>query len=151
MSFRLLVFLSCTCLVLNTMAFMTITPVLPILFSEWALSETEAGLLGGAFFVGYVTSVPILVTLTDRIMPKRIYVFSGIIGAVSCFGFAYLAQDLWTGVIFRMLTGVGVAGTYMPALKALVDSLEEPERTRASGYYTSVYACLLYTSPSPRD
>ena len=43
-------------------------------------------------------------------------------------------------MIFRMLTGVGVAGTYMPALKALVDSLEEPERSRASSYYTSVYA-----------
>ena len=140
MSFRLLVFLSCTSLVLNTMAFMTITPVLPILFTEWNLTETEAGLLGGAFFIGYVTSVPILVTLTDRIMPKKIYVFAGIIGAASCFGFAYLAHDLWTGVIFRMLTGVGVAGTYMPALKAIVDSLEEPERSRASGYYTSVYA-----------
>lgn len=140
MSFRLLVFLSCTSLVLNTMAFMTITPVLPILFTEWNLTETEAGLLGGAFFIGYVTSVPVLVTLTDRILPKKIYVFAGLIGASSCFGFAYLADDLCSGVIFRMLTGVGVAGTYMPALKAIVDSLEEPERSRASSYYTSVYA-----------
>lgn len=140
MSFRLLVFLSCTCLVLNTMAFMTITPVLPILFNEWSLTETEGGLLGGAFFIGYVTSVPVLVTLTDRIIPKKIYMFSGVIGALSCFGFAYLAHDLWTGVIFRMLTGLGVAGTYMPALKALVDSLNEPERSKASSYYTSVYA-----------
>tara|TARA_A100001037_G_scaffold205344_1_gene183689 strand:- start:11161 stop:12381 length:1221 start_codon:yes stop_codon:yes gene_type:complete len=140
MDFRLLVFFSCTCLVLNTMAFMTITPVLPILFNEWNLTETEGGLLGGAFFIGYVTSVPILVTLTDRIIPKKIYIFSGFVGAASCFGFACLAHDLWTGVLFRMLTGVGVAGTYMPALKALVDSLEEPERSKASGYYTSVYA-----------
>tara|TARA_Y100001936_G_scaffold182655_1_gene179877 strand:- start:1419 stop:2579 length:1161 start_codon:yes stop_codon:yes gene_type:complete len=122
------------------MAFMTITPVLPVLFIEWNLSETEAGLLGGAFFIGYVTSVPVLVTLTDRIMPKKIYIFAGIVGASSCFSFAYLAHDLWTGVIFRMLTGLGVAGTYMPALKAIVDSLEEPERSRASSYYTSVYA-----------
>ena len=76
MDFRLLVFFSCTCLVLNTMAFMTITPVLPILFNEWNLTETEGGLLGGAFFIGYVTSVPILVTLTDRIIPKKnIYIF----------------------------------------------------------------------------
>lgn len=140
MSFRLLVTLCCLTLVLNTMAFITITPVLPILFDEWMLTETEAGLLGGAFFIGYVTSVPILVPMTDRILPKKIYVFSGCIGVVSCFGFAFLAEGLWSGVFFRILTGVGVAGTYMPALKALVDTLEEPQRSQASSYYTSVYA-----------
>ena len=140
MPFGLLITLSCVTLVLNTMAFITITPVLPILFNEWSLTETEAGLLGGAFFIGYVTSVPILVTLTDRILPKRVYIFSGFVGVISCFGFAFFAEGLWSGVFFRILTGVGVAGTYMPALKALVDSLEEPQRSRASGYYTSVYA-----------
>ena len=92
MSFRLLVTLSCITLVLNTMSFMTITPVLPVLFTEWALSETEAGLLGGAFFIGYVTAVPLLVTLTDRILPKKIYIVSGIIGAAGSFGFALLAD-----------------------------------------------------------
>jgi MFS family permease len=140
MSFRLLITLSCFTLVLNTMAFITITPVLPILFDEWMLSETEAGLLGGAFFIGYVTSVPILVPMTDRVLPKKIYIFSGCVGVVSCFGFAFLAEGLWSGVFFRILTGVGVAGTYMPALKALVDTLEEPQRSRAATYYTSVYA-----------
>jgi MFS family permease len=140
MSFRLLVTLSCLTLVLNTMAFITITPVLPILFDEWMLTETEAGFLGGAFFIGYVTSVPILVPMTDRILPKKIYIFSGCVGVVSCFGFAFLAEGLWSGVFFRILTGVGVAGTYMPALKALVDTLEEPQRSKASTYYTSVYA-----------
>jgi MFS family permease len=140
MSFRLLVTLSCVTLILNTMAFMTIAPVLPILFTEWSLSETEAGLLGGAFFIGYVTAVPVLVTLTDRIEAKKIYFISGIIGTISCFGFALLAEGIWTGFLFRVLTGVGVAGTYMPALKALADSLEEPQRSRATTYYTSVYA-----------
>lgn len=140
MSFGLLVTLSCLSLILNTTGFMTITPVLPVLFVEWSLSETEAGLLGGAFFIGYVTAVPVLVTLTDRVLPKKVYVLAGAIGFVSCFGFAFLADGLWTGTLFRILTGVGVAGTYMPALKALADRLEEPQRSRAAAYYTSVYA-----------
>ena len=140
MSFRSLLFLSCLTLVLNTLPFVTTTPVLPILFDLWDLSETEAGLLGGAFFIGYTAAVPILVSLTDRILPKKIYIVSGSVGVVSCFGFALLANDLWSGVFFRIMTGVGVAGTNMPALKALADSLEEPERSRASSYYTSVYA-----------
>ena len=139
-SFRSLLFLSCLTLVLNTLPFVTTTPVLPILFDLWDLSETEAGLLGGAFFIGYTAAVPILVSLTDRILPKKIYIVSGSVGVVSCFGFALLANDLWSGVFFRIMTGVGVAGTNMPALKALADSLEEPERSRASSYYTSVYA-----------
>ncbi|MEK9683576.1 MAG: MFS transporter [Rhodospirillaceae bacterium] len=140
MSFPTLVFVSCLTLVLNTMAFMTITPVLPELLVQWNLTETEAGLLGGAFFIGYVAAVPILVPLTDRILPKKIYVISGVIGTISCFGFAFLADGLWTGIFFRILTGIGVAGTYMPALKAMADDLEEPYRTKAASYYTSVYA-----------
>jgi len=140
MSFRLLVTLSCITLVLNTMAFMTIAPVLPVLFAEWSLSEVEAGLLGGGFFAGYVGAVPVLVTLTDRILPKRVYIASGVIGTLSCFGFALLADGMWSGFVFRVLTGIGVAGTYMPALKALADSLEEPQRSRAAFYYASTYA-----------
>ena len=140
MSFLFLVGLSCLTLVLNTMAFMTITPVLPDLLIEWQLTESEAGLLGGAFFIGYVTAVPILVPLTDRILPKKVYVISGIIGALSCFGFAFMANELFSGVFFRILTGIGVAGTYMPALKAMADDLDEPYRTRAASFYTSTYA-----------
>jgi len=140
MSFRVLVFVSCLTLVLNTMAFMTITPVLPNLLVEWRLTETEAGLLGGAFFIGYVAAVPFLEPLTDRVLPKKIYVVCGIIGTLSCFGFALLAEGLWSGIFFRILTGIGVAGTYMPALKAMADDLEEPYRTRAASYYTSTYA-----------
>lgn len=140
MSFRLLVFVSCLTLVLNTMAFMTITPVLPILLDEWNLTETEGGLLGGSFFIGYCVAVPALVALTDRILPKKIYIVSGLVGTASCIGFALAADGLWSGILFRTLTGIGVAGTYMPALKALADHLEEPYRTRAASYYTSVYA-----------
>ena len=75
MTFPSLVFVSCLTLVLNTMAFMTITPVLPTLLAEWNLTETEAGLLGGAFFIGYVAAVPILVPLTDRILPKKFILY----------------------------------------------------------------------------
>ena len=94
MPFRSLIFLSCLTLVLNTMPFVTTTPVLPMLFDVWHLSETEAGLLGGAFFIGYTAAVPILVSLTDRILPKKIYIVSGAVGVVSCFGFGLLANDL---------------------------------------------------------
>ena len=49
---------------------MTLAAVLPQLITEWGLTSTEAGWLGGIYFAGYVAAVPVLTTLTDRIDPK---------------------------------------------------------------------------------
>jgi MFS family permease len=140
MPFAALVSLSCATLVLNLLAFMTVAAVLPELIRAWALSSTEAGWLGGSFFAGYVAAVPLVMGLSDRIQPKLLFVAGAMTGAVASFGFALMADGLWSGIAFRLLTGVGVAGTYMPALKCLADSLEEPRRSRATSYYTSVFA-----------
>ena len=131
--------LSCTFLVLNLLAFMTVAAVLPTLIAEWGMSNSRAGWLGGVFFAGYLVAVPVLVPLTDRIPPKRICLISTVLGAVVSLGFALLASGFWSGMILRFLAGVAMAGAYMPALKILADSLEEPWRSRASSYYTSVF------------
>lgn len=140
MPFALLVSLSCATLVLNLLAFMTVAAVLPELIEAWGLSNTEAGWLGGSFFAGYVAAVPVVMSLTDRIAPKRLFLAGAAVGAVASFGFALMADGLWSAIAFRLLTGVGIAGTYMPALKCLTDSLQEPQRSRATSYYTSVFA-----------
>jgi MFS family permease len=140
MPFAALVSLSCATLVLNLLAFMTVAAVLPELIAAWSLSSTEAGWLGGSFFAGYVVAVPVVMALTDRIAPKRIFIAGALVGAVASFGFAALADGLWSGIAFRLLTGVGVAGTYMPGLRCLADRLEEPQRSRATSYYTSIFA-----------
>ena len=41
--------------------------LLPELFAEWSLSHSDAGWLSGIFFAAYAASVPVLVTLTDRV------------------------------------------------------------------------------------
>lgn len=131
--------LSCTFLVLNLLAFMTVAAVLPTLIAEWGMSNSQAGWLGGVFFAGYLVAVPVLVPLTDRIPPKRICLVATVLGAVVSIGFALLAAGFWSGMALRFLAGVAMAGAYMPALKILADSLEEPWRSRASSYYTSVF------------
>lgn len=131
--------LSCTFLVLNLLAFMTVAAVLPTLIAEWGMSNSRAGWLGGIFFAGYLVAVPVLVPLTDRIPPKRICLVATVLGAAVSLGFAVLANGFWSGMLLRFLAGVAMAGAYMPALKILADSLEEPWRSRASSYYTSVF------------
>ena len=135
----LLVLLCCTFLVLNLLAFMTVAAVLPSLIAEWGMSNSRAGWLGGIFFAGYVVAVPVLVPLTDRIPPRRVSLCACVLGAMASLGFALLASGFWTGMAFRFLAGVAMAGAYMPTLKILADVLDDRWRSRASSYYTSVF------------
>ena len=128
-------------LVLTLMGFMAPAAVLGDIIDAWSLSNAQAGWLGGALFVGYIATVPILTAYTDRIDPKWIYLTCAAIGAIGNFGFGLVADGLWSGVIFRVLTGIGLAGTFMPGLKALSDQLPPGKvQQRGSTYYSSFFA-----------
>jgi MFS family permease len=131
----------CFALVLSLMGFMAPAAVLGEIIDAWGLSNTQAGWLGGALFGGYILTVPILTAYTDRIDPKRIYLICAAIGAIGNFGFGFVADGLWSGVAYRVLTGIGLAGTFMPGLKALTDQLVgDKTQQRGTTYYTSCFA-----------
>ena len=113
--------------------------LLPGFRAEWGLSNTEAGWINGIFYGGYAAFVPILVSLTDRIDPRRIYLYSAAFGAASMAGFGWLAQGTLTAMIFRFCAGISLAGTYMPGLKALSDYITGKSQSRAIAFYTSSY------------
>jgi hypothetical protein len=131
MAAPLLITLLCLALVLNLLGFMTVAAVLPHLISDWSLTGTEAGWLGGIYFAGYVAAVPVLASLTDRIDARRIYLLSALLGACACFAFALVADGIAGAIVFRCLTGAGLAGVYMPGLKALTDALPKQTESRA--------------------
>ncbi len=137
-----IVLISAFCVALTgvNLSFMLIAALLPTLTDAWSLTESEAGWLGGIFFAGYIGTVPVLSALTDRVDPRRIYLSSALVGVGASLGFATLADGLWSALFWRFLAGVGLAGTYMPGLKAMCDCLPEAMRSRASGYYASVFA-----------
>ena len=83
------------------------------------------------FYLAYVVTVPVLVALTDRIDPKQIYLLGVTTIALAGLGYAWLADGFWSALFFRVLWGVGWAGTYMPGLKALSDLIEGREQSRA--------------------
>ena len=128
-------------LVFTLMGFMAPASVLGAIIKDWDLSNAEAGWVGGALFAGYIATVPVLTAWTDRIDPKRIYLCSAAIGALGNLGVAFIADGLWSGVVFRVLTGIGLAGTFMPGLKALTDQLPEGKaQQRGATYYSSFFA-----------
>ena len=107
---------------------------------EWALSNTDAGWISGIYFAGYVAGVPFLSSLTDRVDPKRVMLFALIVGGLASLGFAIYADGFWSAMLFRCLQGVGLAGTYMPGLKALSDLTEgSPRQSRYVAFYTASF------------
>ena len=95
------------------------------------------GLLTGIFYAGYIIAVPFLVTLTDRIDPKKIYVGSVLTTLLSHLGFVFFASDFESAFFFRILAGIGWAGTYMPGLKVLADNLDGRLQTRAVSFHAA--------------
>ena len=130
----------CLAEVLGMTGFSVFPALLPGFIDEWTLTNTEAGWINGILYGGYVLAVPVLVSLTDRVPPKRIYFLSMAISGLACLGFAFLAQGAWTAFFFRALIGIGLAGTYMPGLKILSDHIEGPAQSRAIAFYTASFS-----------
>src|SRR5229473_1033401 len=81
------------------------------LIPEWQLTGAQAGLLAGSGAAGYMLTVPVLATLTDRIDARKI-----------------------------LIAGIGFAGAYMPGLKVLTDRLAPGDSSRAVTLYTSSFS-----------
>lgn len=124
--------------VLCMLGMATYAVLLPLLQKEWALSNAQSGLIGSGFFLGYISTVTLWSTLTDRMDARRIYLLGC---ATSCVGLALFAaaQGFWLALIAHMVYGVGVSATYMPGLKILADRYQGPRQSRVFSFYTAFY------------
>lgn len=129
----------CVCQAFSQVATATYPALLPVFMAQWSLTNTEAGWISGVFYVGYVVTVPVLVSLTDRYDARMIVLPAMALSALSALGFAFLAEGVWSASAWRALQGIGMAGTYMPGLKALTDRLPDASHSRAVAFYTSSF------------
>ncbi len=134
-----LVLLMCGAETLSMTGFATYPALLPGLRAEWGLSNSEAGLISGVFFAGYMAATPLLVGLTDRVDARRIYLLATILAFAGSLGFALFAQNLLTAMLFQAMVGAGLAGTYMPGLRLLTDHFQGNVPSRAVAFYTSTF------------
>jgi predicted MFS family arabinose efflux permease len=113
--------------------------LLPGMMRLWELSNSEAGWITASFYGAYMMSVPVLVTLTDRVDPKRVYLFGVASTVAGHLLFGLLAEGFWSALILRALTGMGWAGTYMTGLKLLADRVDAKMMSRATaGHAASI-------------
>src|SRR5258705_6157838 len=97
---RLTLFM-CVAESLSMTGFACYTTLLPTLMQAWNLNNSEAGLIGGVFYAGYMLAVPALSSLTDRVDSRRIYVGACLLSAVGAAGFALLANGVMSALFFQ--------------------------------------------------
>lgn len=134
-----LVAVFCVAEILSMAGFALVPSLLPKLSLDWGMSATAGGWLGGIFFLGYIVAVPVLVSLTDRLDARRVYLASAALSGFALAGFALFARCFEAALFWWWLAGLGLAGTYMPGLKALTDRLPVAAQSRATAFYTASF------------
>jgi hypothetical protein len=90
---------------------------------------------------------------TGRMPARSVYVACAAMSVVASFGLAF-SDSFAPALFFRALTGLALAGMYMPGLRALTDGIDGPRRARVPALYTSSFtigtAPLLSVRPRRR-
>jgi len=134
-----LTLLMCGAEIFSMTGFAAYTTLLPVLQDEWGLSNSEAGLVSGIYYAGFVAATPVLTSLTDRVDSRRIYLIACLASTLGAAGFMLFAGGLWSALLFQFLIGAGLGGSYMPGLKMLADRLEGSGQSRAVAFYTASF------------
>jgi len=121
------------------LGFSTYAALLPELRDAWSLSNSQAGVVGGMFFAGYVAAVSLSTALTDRIDARWVYLGGGVLAAAASAGFGLAASGFWSAALFQVVLGAGIAATYMPGLRMLSDRIAGPGQSRYIAFYTSFF------------
>jgi MFS family permease len=121
------------------LGFSTYAALLPELRDAWALSNSQAGIIGGMFFAGYAGTVSFWTALTDRTDARKVYLAGSLLAALGSAAFGLAASGFLSAVIFQVVIGVGIAGTYMPGLRLLSDRISGPHQSRYISFYTSFF------------
>lgn len=114
--------------------------------ARWGLTNTQAGLINGIYFAGYALAVTVLASLTDRFDARGIHLAGAAVSALAAAGFGFFASGFLSALLFRLLAGLGLAATFIPGLRALVDRLPENTRVRGMALYTATFSLGMSAS-----
>ncbi len=129
----------CCAEVLSMTGFSAFVTLLPVLAPEFGLNNSQAGLIGGIVLGGYMAGVPFLGPLTDRIDARRVYAVAALLAASGALGFSLVAHGFWSAFLCQALIGVGLAGTYVPGMKALTDRVGGALQSRGAAIYGATF------------
>ena len=93
--------------------------VAPLLRQAWGMDALGVSWLLVAMLVGFsVSAIGLGVIGAPDVIPgPRLFALGALAAGIANLGFAFLANDLPSALVFRFLTGVGVAAAYPVAMK----------------------------------
>ena len=121
------------------LGFSTYAALLPELRDAWRMSNAQAGIVSGMFFAGYIGTVSLWTSLTDRVDARKVYGVGAALSAAGSAGFGFVASGFASAALFQILLGIGIAATYMPGLRLLSDRIGGPTQSRYVAFYTSFF------------
>jgi MFS family permease len=134
-----LVAIVCAAEILGMAPFSMFLALEPRLREVWHLSNTASGWISSAYYAGYMVAVPVLVSVTDRVDARSVWLGSTALAALAALGFGLTAQGAATAVLFQFLAGASLAGTYMPGLKLIADRIGGIVHPRYVAFYTTSF------------
>jgi MFS family permease len=84
--------------------------------------------------------VLVLSSLTDRVGVRRIYLASALLNGIGAMTFALWAHDVPSALASRALVGAGLAGTYVPGMRLVVERTPAARRGAAMGVYIASFS-----------
>src|SRR5437660_11973940 len=78
----------CAAEILGLAGYSLVPALLPQFIEAWSLTSAQGGWLAGIMFAGYMLAVVPLVSLTDFVPARTVYLMSSLVSALCCFRLA---------------------------------------------------------------
>jgi MFS family permease len=120
--------------VFNMLAFQAYAAALPVVWSAWGMSAVQAGSISTGFQAGYALSLLCFSALADRVGARRVFLWSGWLGAAMALAFGLLARSYLSALVLYTLVGLSQGGTYTTAIMLMADRYPPDRRGTAVGW-----------------
>lgn len=116
-----------------------LSPALPVVREEFALTDATASLLVSTYFLTGIVLSPFIGLLADRIGRKRVLVPSLVVFSLAG-GAIALAPPFWLVLAVRLVQGTAAAGIFVTTVTLIGDAFEGVQRNAVLGVNTAVLA-----------
>lgn len=97
------------------------TAVIPSLKASFPISDFQASLFSSGVAMGFVlgTFFSALLSLADRLSPKKMFTISALVAAIANGLILFTDPTSWTVILLRVITGASMAGIYPVGMKMM--------------------------------
>lgn len=134
----------CLMLTVLLLPFASYVAAISIIKDEWGLNHTQSGAVYSTYLAGYAISALVVIPLTDRFGPKRVFLTAAPLSIVTHVFFPLVADNIVSGMALMALAGIGLVGIYMPGMRIVSERFQ----TRGRGFAVGLYVTAYYAGSS---